>query len=125
MPASFVAVSVKVFVPVGGTTVTGLWVTGPGTGERRMPRVAPVDAAVEVGVADAAHARRRGRSGIDLPEAAAVGGRREPLAARRDAQVAHFDQRQRSGAEPRPRLTCIDRAVEAELGPHIQGRGVV
>src|SRR5205807_1906915 len=112
VPAALVASRMN-WVASVGVKVIWLPVTGPGAGQVGLPavgraglgaeegvgqvdQVLPVDAAVEVGVARAAHAGRVGAGvGADLPEAAAVGGGGEPLRLRGDADVGHLHQRER------------------------------
>src|SRR5204863_8748185 len=92
---------------------------------REIDQVLSVDAAVEVGVAKAADPGGGDSRSIDLPEAASVGGNREPLAAawgprRSETDVAYFDQRKRSRSEARPGRARIRRPVEPDHRPDVE-----
>src|SRR2546422_10183952 len=57
---------------------------------------------------------------IDLPEAAAVGGDADRASVGGDREVGDAHQRQ-AGAVSRPVGSAVDRTIEADLGPHVEG----
>src|SRR5207244_12848191 len=86
---------------------------------RLAHQVDSIDDLIEIEVSVAENAGRRAAGfRIDLPEPAPEGRDPDQAAVERDGQIGHADQRQ-TGSVARPRRATVDRAIQADLRPHV------